>query len=54
MTVTSTDSSKSSISINRKLAEQLKSGNNTIKASSLSFGSSTKGKKASISIGNKK
>jgi hypothetical protein len=56
MTVTSTDSSKSTkstISVNKKLAAQLKSGNNTIKASSISFGSSNKGKKASISIGNR-
>lgn len=59
MTVTSTDTSKSTkstkstISVNKKLVAQLKSGNNTIKASSISFGSSTKGKKASISIGNK-
>ena len=56
MTVTtteSTESTKSTVSVNKKLAAQLKSGNSTIKASSISFGSSTKGKKASITIGNR-
>jgi hypothetical protein len=44
-------STRSTVSINKKLAAQLKSGQTTIKASSISFGSSNKGKKSAISIG---
>jgi hypothetical protein len=52
MTVTSTQSTQSTISVNRKLATQL-NNKSSIKASSISFGSSNKGKKTSISIGNR-
>jgi hypothetical protein len=44
-------SSKSIVSVNKKLAAQLKSNKQSIKASAISFGSSNKGKKTSISIG---
>jgi hypothetical protein len=50
-TTQSTMSTRSTVSINKKLAAQLKSGQTTIKASSISFGSSNKGKKSAISIG---
>ena len=43
-------SSKSTVSVNKKLASQLNS-KQSIKASAISFGSSNKGKKQSISIG---
>mgnify|MGYP003331466027 CR=1 FL=1 len=46
----STDSSKSVISINKQLAQQLKRSND-IKPSSISFGSSNKGKKGGLSVG---
>ncbi len=52
MTVTSTQSTQSTISVNKKLAAQL-ANKSSIKASSISFGSSNKGKKTSISIGNR-
>jgi len=48
----STDSSKSVISINKQLAQQLKRSND-IKPSSISFGSSNKGKKGGLSVGKK-
>jgi hypothetical protein len=50
MTVTSTQSTQSTVSVNKKLASQFNK-NSTIKASSISFGSATKGNKKSISIG---
>jgi hypothetical protein len=52
MTVTSTQSTQSSVTVNKKLAAQL-ANKSSIKASSISFGSSNKGKKTSISIGNR-
>ena len=52
-TTQSTMSTRSTVSVNKKLAAQLKSGQTTIKASSISFGSSNKGKKSAISIGKK-
>lgn len=52
MSVTSTQSTQSTVSVNKKLAAQL-ANKSTIKASSISFGSANKGKKTSITIGNR-
>ena len=46
----STESSKSVISINKQLAQQLKRSND-IKPSSISFGSSNKGKRGGLTVG---
>ena len=46
-------STVSTVSVNKKLAAQFRSNNKPIKASSISFGSSNKGKKSAISIGGK-
>ena len=44
-------STVSTVSVNKKLAAQFRSNNQPIKASSISFGSSNKGRKSAISIG---
>jgi hypothetical protein len=46
-------STVSTVSVNKKLAAQFRKNNQPIKASSISFGSSNKGKKSAISIGGK-
>ena len=51
-TTETSESSRSTVSVNKKLAAQLKSGRmSPIKPSQISFGSSTKGKKSAFSIG---
>jgi hypothetical protein len=51
-TTETSESSRSTVSVNKKLAAQLKAGRSTpIKPSQISFGSSTKGKKSAFSIG---
>jgi hypothetical protein len=47
----SNQSSRSVISVNKTLQNQL--NKNTIKASSISFGSSTKGKKPNVNVGSR-
>ena len=49
----SNQSSRSVISVNKTLQNQLNKNKNTIKASSISFGSSTKGKKPNVNIGSR-
>ncbi len=51
-TTETSESSRSTVSVNKKLAAQLKAGRTSqIKPSQISFGSSTKGKKSAFSIG---
>jgi hypothetical protein len=51
-TTETSDTSRSSVSVNKKLAAQLKAGRTSpIKPSQISFGSSIKGKKSAFSIG---
>jgi hypothetical protein len=51
-TTETSDTSRSTVSVNKKLAAQLKTGRTSpIKPSQISFGSSTKGKKSAFSIG---
>ncbi len=51
-TTETSESSRSTVSVNKKLAAQLKAGRSSpIKPSQISFGSSTKGKKSAFSIG---
>jgi hypothetical protein len=51
-TTETSDTSRSTVSVNKKLAAQLRAGRTSpIKPSQISFGSSTKGKKSAFSIG---